>query len=115
MTLSKKTKPQLIAEVKKLQQKLDLAQKNKKSHLPQTTLKDPKWESFFKNSLNIIAIVDRRGNILEINKVAERSKVENLVGKSAYKFVSKDAAKAMKAAIEKVFATKVSQDYTRGE
>lgn len=111
MTLSNKTKSQLIAEVKKLQRKLDLIEKKQPSKA-KPTLKDSTWESFFKNSLNIIAIVDRRGIILEINKVAERSKVENLVGKSAYKFVSKEAAIVMKAAVAKVFATKVSQEYS---
>ncbi|HLC82272.1 MAG TPA: PAS domain S-box protein, partial [Bacteroidia bacterium] len=113
MTLSSKTKSELIIEVKKLQRKLDLVQKKhpqKLSH-PSPTLKDTKWDSFFKNSLNIIIIVDRKGIILDINKVTKARKKEDVVGKSAYSFVAKDAEKNMKTAIEKVFKTKKSHEY----
>ena len=113
MTLSKKTKSELILEVKKLQRKLDLSQKTqapkKSKNIP--TLTDSKWDSFFKNSPNIIVIINRKGIILDINKVSKTNKKENIVGKSAYSFVAKDAVKTMKTAIDKVFKTKKSQEY----
>ena len=113
MTLSNKTKSQLVAEVKKLQRKLDAVQKEKgASSSPQKpSLKDSKWESFFLNSLNMIFIVDKKGIILDLNKVDKPFSKNNVIGKSAYAFVSKDAAKNMKAAIEKVFKTKKSEEY----
>ena len=69
MTLSKKTKSELILEVKKLQRKLDLSQKKQAPKHSKSTpnLTDSKWDSFFKNSLNIILIVDKSGKILVLN------------------------------------------------
>ena len=113
MTLSKKTKQQLIAEVKKLQRKIELAKKNSPSNFSkdQSGLICPKWDSYFKNSLNMILIVDRKGIILDINKVAKTSKKENIVGRSVYSFVVKEVAKNIRESIEKVFKTKKAQEY----
>ena len=111
MTLSKKTKSELIAEVKKLQRKIESVQK-KKSNEPPVTLADLKgstWESFFKNSLNRIIVIDKTGRILDINKVERRIKKENIVGKKVYDFVDKAAVKGMKLAIDNVFKTAKSQ------
>ena len=114
MTLSKKTKSELIAEVKKLQRKIESVQK-KKSNEPPVTLADLKgstWESFFKNSLNRIIVIDKTGRILDINKVERRIKKENIVGKKVYDFVDKAAVKGMKLAIDNVFKTAKSQEYS---
>lgn len=113
MTLSKKTKSELILEVKKLQRKLDLVQKKQapkhSKNIP--TLTDSKWDSFFKNSLNIILVVDKSGKILDINRVASTTKKENVVGKKVYSFVEKEATKTIKKALDGVFSTKKSQEY----
>ncbi|MBA3971048.1 MAG: PAS domain S-box protein, partial [Bacteroidetes bacterium] len=113
MTLSRKTKDELVAEVKKLQRKIDSLQKKKSetgpSFLPD--LKDSKWESFFKNSLNVILIVDKKGKILDINKVENPFKREDIIGQKAVGFVDKGAVKGMKAAINTVFETSRSQEY----
>jgi len=113
MTLSTKTKSQLIAEVKKLQRKLDAVQKDKDKTpvTPKPSLATSKWDSFFLNSLNTIIVVDKKGKILDVNKVERPFVKEKVIGLSAYVFVSKDAAKNMRAAIEKVFKTKKSQEY----
>ena len=113
MTISKKTKSELILEVKKLQRKLDLSQKKQalKYSKNTLTLKDSKWDSFFKNSLNIIIVVDKSGNILDINRVVNTTKKENVVGKKVYSFVEKEAAKAIKKALSSVFSTKKSREY----
>ena len=113
MTISKKTKSELILEVKKLQRKLDLSQKKQalKYSKNTLTLTDSKWDSFFKNTLNIIIVVDKSGNILDINRVVNTTKKENVVGKKVYSFVEKEAAKAIKKALASVFSTKKSQEY----
>lgn len=113
MTLSSKTKSELILEVKKLQRKLDLVNKKQSSISPakHQSFKETKWDSFFKNSLNIILVVDKSGIILDINRVASTTKKENVVGKKVYSFVEKDSAKTIKKAIDSVFKTKKSQEY----
>lgn len=113
MTLSQKTKSQLILEVKKLQRKLDSVQKNRplKTSDSLRILKDTKWDSFFKNSLNIILVVDKSGKILDINRVAKASQKGNIIGKKVYSFVEKESSKTIKKAIEKVFSSKKSQEY----
>lgn len=113
MTLSSKTKSELILEVKKLQRKLDLAQKKKKLNVSGSIpiLKETKWDSFFKNSLNIILVVDKNGSILDINRVTKPAKKENIVGRKIYSFVEKEAAKKIKKAIDSVFSTKKSQEF----
>ncbi len=114
MTLSKKTRTELIAEVKKLQRKLDSVKKTKNVKSPQNVLnlKDSKWESFFKNSLNTIVIVNLAGKILDINKLSKGRKKEDVLGQSVYGFVAKEAAKNVKEALEKVFRTKRSYEYS---
>ncbi len=114
MTLSKKTKDQLIAEVKKLQRKVELLQKKQSdtsNFFGSPNLKSAEWDSFFKSSLNTIVIIDKKGIILDINKVAPGTKKENVIGKSAFGFIVKEAVKTMKVAIEKVFTTKKPQEY----
>ena len=118
MTLSKKTKDQLVAEVKKLQRKIEALQKKdgKTRLLPGSkesslNLQDSKWESFFKNSTNTILIVDRKGVILDINRVSKAVKKVDVVGKKASDFVAKEAAKIMKEALEAVFTTKKPKEY----
>jgi len=114
MTLSKKTKPQLIAEIKKLQRKFELLQKKQLeagSYFGSPNLNSAEWSSFFKSSLNTIVIIDKKGIILDINKVAAPTKKENIIGKSVFGFVVKEATKTMKSAIDKVFITKKPQEY----
>ncbi|CAN5455600.1 PAS domain S-box protein [soil metagenome] len=114
MTLSKKTKDELIAEVKKLQRKVELLQKKTSTSASKESpnLKDSKWESFFKNSLNTILIVDKKGTILDINKTEKGFKKQDVIGQNVYSFIVKEAVKSMKQAIENVFATKKSQEYS---
>jgi PAS domain S-box-containing protein len=113
MTLSKKSKTELIAELKKLQRTIRSFEKSQTSENKHTLsiLSDLKWQSFFRNSQNIILVVDRRGIILDINSETKQVKKKDIVGKSAYSFVSDEDLKRMKLAIEKVFKTKKAQEY----
>jgi PAS domain S-box-containing protein len=116
MTLSKKTKDELITEVKKLQRKIESLQKKKiadapASHASLPNLRDSKWESFFKNSLNTIVIVNRSGVILDINKLSKGRKKEEVIGKKVYDFVDKASVKEIRSSIANVFDTGKSQEY----
>lgn len=113
MTISKKTKDELIAEVKKLQRKIEFLQKSNcvepaKSFL---NLNGSKWGLFFKNAPNTIVIINRKGVILDINKVPKSFKKKNIVGKKVYDFVAREATKIIKEAVEYVFTTKKSKEY----
>ena len=116
MTLSKKTKIELISEVKKLQRKIELLKKNKTSvptqfETPTNIFKSTKWESYFAHSENTVVAVDSKGIILDINKLAKGTKKENVIGKSAYSFVDKETLKTMKLAIASVFKSHKPADY----
>ena len=58
-----KTKIELIAELKKLQRKLVLLEtkKSTKNDSKELVLSTSHWNSFFKNSANIIVVVDKKG------------------------------------------------------
>jgi len=113
MTLSKKTKNELINEVKKLQRKIESLQKKKsvENSPPSFNLKDSKWESFFSNSSNTILIIDKKGIILAINKVTKPSKKEDFIGRSSYNFAAKEAAKIMKETVNSVFSSKKPKEF----
>jgi len=110
MDYSKKTKAELIAELKKLQRKLnrfsDLPVKQKKS-----SLADKRWDSFFKNSANIVIIVDKKGAIIDINRTVSGLKKQDVIGASAYNFVEKESVGIMKKAIATAFKTTKPQHY----
>ncbi|HEY0030351.1 MAG TPA: PAS domain S-box protein [Bacteroidia bacterium] len=109
MTLSKKTKEQLVAEVKKLQKKIDLLQKRQSvAKAPTSSLKDSRWESFFKNAVNSIIVINKKGEIVDINRLSTE---KNVLGKSIYDLVAKDSVKAMKAAVALVFKSQKTQEY----
>ncbi|MGZ4116430.1 MAG: PAS domain S-box protein, partial [Bacteroidia bacterium] len=112
--LSKKTKTELISEVKKLQKKVEHLQKKQASPKArsQPSLKDSKWESFFKNSLNTIVVIDKKGVVLDINRASRGRTKGMIIGKSIYSFIAKEAVKDVKKAISRVFSTKKSQEYT---
>src|SRR4051812_32839043 len=105
MTSKGKTKDQLAAEVKKLQRQLEILKKKpsagssskttpvKKATSTSLILKDSKWESFFKNSTNIILVVDKKGMILDINRVTKGTRKEDVVGHSVYLFVGEQFRK----------------------
>jgi PAS domain S-box-containing protein len=113
MTSSNKTKQQLLTELKKLQKELDRLKKSAPAASKAvSSLRDLKWESFFRNSVNAIIVVDRKGKILDVNRVeGSYPNGKNPIGRSAFDFVAKDAVKEMKAALAKVFATGKTQEY----
>lgn len=116
MTLSKKTKIELVSEVKKLQRKIELLKNNKTSAPAQfeksnSIFKNTKWESYFRYSENIVIVIDSKGIILDINKLSKGTKKENVIGKSAYSFVDKETLKTMKLSITNVFKNQKPSNY----
>ena len=114
MTISKKTKDQLISEVKKLQKKIDLL--NKKQVVASSTPKkaatlDSKWESYFKNSEHTILVIDKKGIILDYNKKETPSRGNKVIGQAGTKFIDKECHSIFNAAIKKVFKTGKPQKY----
>ena len=112
MTLAKKSKVELIAELKKLQRKIrsyEKSQTAEKTH-PYSLLSNVKWQSFFRKSQNITVVVDRKGIILDMNSETKQVKKKDLIGKSAFSIVSGADLKRVKLAIEKVFKTKKAQE-----
>ena len=108
MTLAKKSKVELIAELKKLQRKIRSFEKSQTAENtnPYSLLSNVKWQSFFRKSQNITVVVDRKGIILDMNSETKQVKKKDLIGKSAFSIVSGADLKRMKLAIEKVFKTK---------
>ncbi|MDQ3046077.1 MAG: PAS domain S-box protein [Bacteroidota bacterium] len=107
---SSKTKAELIAEIKRLQSaagsSLKQAKKDPASGLVETFARD----IFIQNSHNTILLVDRKGLILDINRLETMDK-KLVQGKPAGSFVDKESRLVLKAAIDKTFKTGKSQVY----
>jgi PAS domain S-box-containing protein len=108
MSLSSKTKAELIAEVKKLQRKLELAEKKKAA--PASSKEHP-WLAVFKHSGNTVAVVDKNFNVVDVNKVTRGYKKSNVLGKKAYDLAFPESKAIVKKAIAAVFKTGKSQEY----
>lgn len=108
MLLSAKTKAQLIAEVKKLQRKLDAAEKKKK---PATLKKESPWQASFNYSANTVVAVDRNFVVLDVNQTSKGRSKKDVIGKKAYDFVMPESVATVKKAISSVFKTGKSQEY----
>lgn len=113
MTLLKKTKIELVSEVEKLQRKIELFQKNKdRTPSPSkqaSSVIDSKWKFFLKNSLHII-IVDKNYIIHDTNRLAKKSKKENVIGKNINSFLAGDSLLKMQKAVASVFKKGVAQE-----
>jgi len=109
MSLSSKTKAQLIAEVKKLQRKLELAEK-KKAAAPAAARERP-WMAVFKHSGNTVAVVDRNLNVLDVNATMRGRKKSDVLGKKAYDLAFPESRDTIKKAIASVFKTGKAREY----
>ncbi|MDF2437882.1 MAG: domain S-box [Bacteroidota bacterium] len=110
MTLSSKTKAELIAEVKKLQRQVK--QKEKKKTTPHATRKEDLWTAIFKHSGNIVAVVDRQLNVLDVNMVSKGNKKEAVIGKKAFELAFPESHAIIKKSLNLVFKTGRPRTYT---
>lgn len=112
MTLSKKTKTELIAEVKKLQEEIEfLGGKKKENGLNIIALRNSNWVSYFQHSLNYLVVIDTDRNILDVNKIRPGGKKEDYLGVNIFSFVSEESKTIMKKAIDNLFDTQIPQRY----
>jgi len=90
MTLSKKTKSELISEVKKLQKKVELLEKSERKNTERNSAERilesaPKYTRLLiDSSLDMICASDREGFIIEFNVAAQKTfgyKPEEVIGK----------------------------------
>jgi PAS domain S-box-containing protein len=109
MALSKKTKTELIAEIKKIQRKIQLLEKEKPSAKKQSSPKEKSWTSVFKHSANTVAIVDKQLTIVDLNKKKFRKKV---IGTQAFDSATGKYKNVVKKNILTVFKTTKPQEYT---
>lgn len=115
MTLPKKTKTELILEVEKLQEKIALLQKRQDTQIkaqPKRALKDSDLMTFLKHSKNSILLIDKKGDILDINKVEAGTKKEDIVGANIYSFLAGEIKEKVKQAVELLFQTQEPQIFT---
>lgn len=108
MTLSKKTKSELIAEVKKLQGKLALSEKSK---VEKVSKRDVLWKPIFLHSANIVVVIDKNFNIIDINKSIKGLAKKEVIGKKAFEFATKESTSIIKKAVLSVFKTAKPEEY----
>lgn len=108
MTLSKKTKPELIAEVQKLQHKISLLQNRQDTQIrnKSKSVFESNFMSFLKHSNNFIVLVDRNGVILDINKTEPGINKEDAIGHNMFLFVTPESSKELKTALDIVFESR---------
>lgn len=112
MAAPKQNIKKLNAEIQKLRKELlVLKNQNKNNNNVDAFLHSSRWKSFFKNSKNVILVVNKKLEILDINRVIHPKGKKAVIGKSALVFVSPDSQKNMKKAIAAVFKTGKPQAY----
>jgi PAS domain S-box-containing protein len=102
MSLSSKTKAQLIAEVKKLQRKLKTVEKKTAG-----SSNEKAWDVVFKYSASIVLVVDKALTILDIN----RKNKKKILGKKAYELAAEESRPLIKRTISSVFKTGKPKEY----
>lgn len=108
MAAPKKSEKELLAEVKKLRQEVELLKKNKPTS---SSISDSKWDSLLKYSDNIILLLDKNGDILNASGGLKEDSKEDLVGTSAYEFFAKQSEQKIKNAVNAVFKTGKPQKF----
>ncbi len=112
MASPQKTKAALIAEIKKLRERIKLLEKKITSPVSPPKLpkkKDKNWAApAFKHSANTIVVIDKQFNIIYINKASKRK----AIGLKAYDFNTDESKAIIKNAIKKVFEIAKPQEYT---
>lgn len=109
MSLNSKTRAELIAEVKKLQRKLEQGDKVTKKQVP---LSGKVWTSLFKHSANTVAIVDKDLKVVDVNMVSKGRSKSDIIGKNAADLSFTESKETIKKALTKVFQTGKEQQYT---
>lgn len=106
-----KTTPQLLAEVKKLQRKIiSLSKSSTTNNISKNSLKE-KWDLIFKHSENIIIVVDKEFNVIDINKTIKKNAKKEIIGKKFHAFHTEESKPIVKKALSKVFRNAKPEEY----
>lgn len=70
-----------------------------------------RWQSLVENTPNIVLIVDRKGQILYLNRTTVRDSVDEIVGLSIYDFIYPEHHAEVRDVIARVFDTGESGEY----
>ncbi len=112
MILSKVTKAELIAQIKKLEREITFLDSTKSTSSTKIKLpQDIRLRSFYKNSLNIITVSDIKGRILYVNRIVKGLKRKNVIGSSIYNFVPEENRSFLKKKIATVLKTGKGIEY----
>lgn len=103
MGLSKKTTKRKKAPAVKSVRKKTPLKKISESQQTINFFADDAWKNFFKNSSNIVSIVDRKNRILDINRVMKGFQRASVIGSDTLSFIEVSFRKQVKAAIAAVF------------
>ncbi len=108
MNEDKKTKEQLLRELKDLRKRLTDLEKSdvERKHLS-IRLRDSeaRWRSLVENAADLILTVDREGTVLFMNHTPPGLTVREVIGKSVYNFIEPEHWDRVKAAVAGVFST----------
>lgn len=92
------SKRELISQIKKLQRQLKTIEENNTIGGNLLNTKEI-INSFYKNSINIISIIDVNAKILDINRVLKGYKKQDTIGKSMYDYVAPEYKNLVKKSI----------------
>jgi PAS domain S-box-containing protein len=106
---SKKTKSELLTELKKLQEELEIVKK--KSGQSSST----KWDSLIKNSHADIFILNQTGIIIATNKDDKDANFKKKIGKKIVDLFSKSSQPEAKKALTTIFKKGVYQEFISQE
>jgi len=104
---NKKTKTELLQEVKTLRRRIAKLT-DKESAL---RLSNHKWYSLLKNTPDIVIIVDQDGTIRFINHTAPGFKIKETIGRKIYDYIQPEHYDTMRRDIDKVFRTGYSTNH----
>jgi PAS domain S-box-containing protein len=98
-------KVQAEQKIEKLQKEIRRLQEQAGTITPEALAFQYTSDPFFKNAANNILIVDRKGVVLNLNRVENGMKKSDVIGKTIFSFVDASYSRLLKSAISKTFRT----------
>ena len=70
-----------------------------------------KFKGLFMNSPDIVAVLDRNGTVLDMNRVVPGYRKEDVIGTRFADYISPEQAKVLKSTLRRVLETRTAQSY----
>ena len=108
MKEDKKTKEQLMRDLKDLRKRiaeLEKSEAERKRLSLQLRDSEARWRSLVENAADLILTIDKEGTVLFMNRTPPGLTVREVIGKSAYDFIEPEHWDMVKAAVAGVFST----------